>query len=82
MEDIPSKLFIPEHQLLTLEEKTEILNKFKETELAKINDMDVMSRYYGAVVGDIFRIIRPSMTAGKNIFYRRVVSGNVSQLFD
>lgn len=82
MEDIPAKLFIPEHQLLTIEEKDELLEKFKELELAKINDTDVMSRYYGAVVGDIFRIIRPSMTAGKNIFYRRVVPGTLAQLFD
>ena len=40
-----------------------------------------MSRYYGAKIGDIFRIIRPSMTAGKNIFYRRVVKGSLDILF-
>ena len=82
MEDIPSKFFIPEHQLLTEEEKQNILNTFKETELAKINDTDVMSRHFDAKPGDIFRIIRSSITAGKNIFYRRVVSGNINQLFD
>ena len=82
MEDIPMKVFIPEHQLLTEEEKKNILETFKETELAKINDTDIMSRYYLAKFGDIFRIIRPSITAGKNIFYRRVVIGNLNQLFD
>jgi len=82
MEDIPSKIFIPEHQLLTEEEKTNILDTFKETELAKINDTDIMSRYYEAKLGDIFRIIRPSITAGKNIFYRRVVVGKIDQLFE
>ena len=82
MEDIPSKIFIPEHQLLTDEEKTNILDTFKETELAKINDTDIMSRYYQAKLGDIFRIIRPSITAGKNIFYRRVVIGKIDQLFE
>ena len=82
MEDIPSKFFIPEHQLLTEEEKKNILETFKETELAKINDTDIMSRYFGAKVGDIFRMIRPSITAGYNIFYRRVVSGNFNQIFD
>jgi len=82
MEDIPSKIFIPEHQLLTEEEKTNILETFKETELAKINDTDIMSRYYQAKFGDIFRIIRPSITAGKNIFYRRVVVGKIDQLFE
>jgi len=82
MEDIPSKIFIPEHQLLTEEEKKNILETFKETELAKINDTDIMSRYYKAKLGDIFRIIRPSITAGKNIFYRRVVVGKIDQLFE
>jgi DNA-directed RNA polymerase subunit H (RpoH/RPB5) len=82
MEDIPSKFFIPEHQLLTEEEKKNILETFKETELAKINDTDIMSRYFGAKVGDIFRMIRPSITAGYNIFYRRVVSGNLNQIFE
>jgi DNA-directed RNA polymerase subunit H (RpoH/RPB5) len=82
MEDIPSKFFIPEHQLLTEDEKINILETFKENELAKINDTDIMSRYYGAIIGDIFRIIRPSITAGYNIFYRKVVAGNLNQLFD
>ena len=82
MEDIPSKIFIPEHQLLTDEEKKNILETFKENELAKINDTDIMSRYYLAKFGDIFRIIRPSITAGKNIFYRRVVVGSLNQMFD
>ena len=82
MEDIPSKFFIPEHQLLTEEEKKNLLETFKETELAKINDTDIMSRYFGAKVGDIFRMIRPSITAGYNIFYRRVVSGNFNQIFE
>jgi DNA-directed RNA polymerase I, II, and III subunit RPABC1 len=81
MEDIPSKLFIPEHILLTNEEKKEFLEIFKENELAKINDTDMMSRYYAAQVGDIFKIVRPSLTAGKNVFYRKVVSGNINQLF-
>lgn len=82
MEDIPSKFFIPEHQLLSDDEKKNLLETFKDNELAKINDTDVMSRYYGAKPEDIFRIIRPSITAGYNIFYRRVVSGNINQLFE
>ena len=82
MEDIPSKFFIPEHQLLTEEEKKNILETFKDSELAKINDTDTMSRYFGAKVGDIFRMIRPSITAGYNIFYRRVVSGNFNQIIE
>jgi len=81
MEDIPSKHFIPEHQLLNIEEKAEILTKFSEYELSRILVTDAMSRYYGAKIGDIFRIIRPSFTAGKSIFYRRVVNGSIDILF-
>ena len=79
MEDLPSKMFIPEHTLLSDEEKKAFLEIFKESELAKINDT---SRYYAAKIGDIFKIVRPSLTAGKNIFYRKVVPGNLNQLFD
>lgn len=82
MEDIPSKFFIPEHQLLTEDEKKNILETFKEAEIAKINDTDIMCRHFNAKVGDIFRMIRPSITAGYNIFYRRVVPGNFNQLFE
>lgn len=81
MEDIPSKHFIPEHQLLNIEEKAELLTKFSEYELSRILVTDAMSRYYGAKIGDIFRIIRPSFTAGKSIFYRRVVNGSIDILF-
>lgn len=80
--DLPSITFIPVHQLLSSEEKEELLDKFAETELSKILVTDRMSRYYGAVVGDVFRIIRPSFTAGKNVFYRRVVNGSWDILFD
>jgi DNA-directed RNA polymerase I, II, and III subunit RPABC1 len=81
MEDIPSKHFIPEHQLLDIDEKKELLNKFSEYELSRIVVTDMMSRYYGAKIGDIFKIIRPSFTAGKSIFYRRVVNGSIDILF-
>jgi len=82
LEDLPSKAFIPEHILLGPDEKTELLSKFGESELAKIFVTDMMSRYYGAKIGDIFRIIRPSFTAGKNVFYRRVVNGSWDILFE
>ena len=82
MEDIPSKDFLPKHELLVQEEKDEILSKIAENELAKIYVTDKMSRYYGAKIGDIFRITRPSITAGYNIFYRRVVNGTIDIIFE
>ena len=81
LEDIPSKISIPEHRLLNVSDKNELLNKFAEHELAKINVHEIMSRYYNAKIGDIFHIIRPSYTAGKSIFYRRVVNGTIDILF-
>jgi DNA-directed RNA polymerase subunit H (RpoH/RPB5) len=82
LEDIPSKIFIPIHQLMSEEEKTELLEKFAEHELGRIFVTDVMARYYGAKVGDIFRIVRPSFTAGKNVYYRRVINGSWDILFE
>ena len=76
MEDVPLKKFIPEHQLLSEEYKKELLSKFSEQELGKIFISDFMSRYYGAKVGDIFRIIRPSITSGQNIYYRKVINSS------
>lgn len=81
MEHIPSKVFIPQHELLNSEAKQELLETFNETNIAEIFTTDVMARYYGAKIGDIFRIIRPSITAGNNIFYRRVVKGSLDILF-
>ena len=81
LEDLPNKVYIPEHKLLNNAEKEELLSKFTEYELSRIIVTDIMSRYYGAKIGDIFRICRPSFTAGKNIFYRKVVNGSLDILF-
>jgi DNA-directed RNA polymerase subunit H (RpoH/RPB5) len=81
LEDIPSKSFIPEHQLLSVDELDELLSKFNQNELSIIYNTDMMSRYYNAKVGDVFRIIRPSVTSGNSIFYRRVLNGPWDILF-
>jgi len=82
LEDIPSKIFIPQHEIIIGDERAEILSKFSENELARIFLTDMMARYYGAKIGDIFKITRPSFTAGKNIFYRRVVNSSWDILFE
>jgi DNA-directed RNA polymerase subunit H (RpoH/RPB5) len=81
LEDIPSKSFIPEHQLLSTDELNELLSKFSQNELSIIYNTDMMSRYYNAKVGDVFRIIRPTVTSGNSIFYRRVHNGPWDILF-
>jgi DNA-directed RNA polymerase I, II, and III subunit RPABC1 len=82
LEDIPAKVFIPEHQIMNEEEKAELLDKFAEHELGRIFITDIMARYYGAKIGDIFRIVRASFTAGKNVYYRRVINGSWDILFE
>jgi DNA-directed RNA polymerase subunit H (RpoH/RPB5) len=73
LEDITSKDIIPIHQLLNSEEKKELLTKFNESEFALIKKSDRMARHYNAQIGDIFRIIRCSITSGNSIFYRKVI---------
>lgn len=74
MEDIPSKIYVPEHILLSKQEKIELLSYYNKEDLPKMLIHDVMSRYYKASVGDIFKIIRPSMSNCYTIYYRRVIS--------
>jgi DNA-directed RNA polymerase subunit H (RpoH/RPB5) len=81
LEDIPSKIFIPEHHIISEEEKKELLDKFSEQDLGRILLTDIMARYYGAKIGDIFKIIRPSSTSGKNVYYRKVINGSWDIIF-
>lgn len=69
-------VYIPKHILLTSDEKKQFLEDYsniKESQLAKIFLIDPMSKYYGAQVGDIFRIIRPSEITGESVYYRLVI---------
>jgi len=45
------------------------------SQLKRILITDPVSMYYNYKIGDIIRIIRPSLLSGKNIDYRIVVSG-------
>ncbi len=77
LEDIPSKEFIPEHKLLNNEEKKELLESFGLNELGRIYSTDIMSRYFGAKINDVFRIIRPNISSGTSIYYRLVINGSL-----
>lgn len=81
LEDIPSKIFIPKHIILNEFEKEELASKYGEIELSIIFDTDMMSRYFNAKIGDIFKIIRPNMSSGTSIFYRRVAHGSLDLFF-
>ena len=73
LEDIPSKNIVPEHQLLSEEDKEELKKVYDISLFPKIFDTDMMSRYYGAKVGDIFRIKRLNLNSGISTYYRKVV---------
>jgi len=66
---------VPDHILLNEEETQELLNKYKITkgQLPKIKTSDVVVKQIGAQPGDVIKIIRKSLTAGKAVAYRLVI---------
>lgn len=66
---------VPQHILLTTEEKEELLARYQvqESQLMKLLSTDPVARYYGYNKGQVIKIIRNSDTAGRYVTHRLVV---------
>jgi len=75
--DIVSHVSQPKFYLLSEDESREIISayKTKKINLPKMLTTDPVACYFNAKKGQIFRIVRPSETAGETFYYRHVVTG-------
>ena len=66
---------VPEHIMLSKEQAAELLKKYNLTLdlLPKISSKDAAIAEYNPVKDEIIKIVRNSPTAGKTVYYRRVI---------
>jgi DNA-directed RNA polymerase subunit H len=81
MFNIVDSIYVPKHSLLSQEESDQVLKEFglQKKDMPKILTTDPIVLYFHAKIGQIFRIIRPSETAGYATYYRLVVKSTVAE---
>lgn len=74
-QDILSHVWVPQHVILSPEERREVLRRFgvRPEQLPWLKSSDPVARAIGAKPSDIVKIIRKSPTAGEAVVYRFVV---------
>ncbi|MGF3523050.1 MAG: DNA-directed RNA polymerase subunit H [Candidatus Bathyarchaeia archaeon] len=75
MFDIFEHSLVPKHEILTAEERDQLLAQYKVKpyQIPQITSTDPAVKAIGAKPGDILRIIRKSSTAGEHVTYRYVI---------
>lgn len=75
MFNLIDSIYVPKHILLSPEEESNLMKEYglQKRELPRIFISDPVARYYNARLWQIFRIQRPSETAGFSNYYRIVV---------
>jgi len=81
--DITTHRMAVPHRILTEEERRSLFAKYKITkprdQLPWIDSQDAMSKWYGAMPGDVLEITRHSDTGGASLYWRYcVVDANLS----
>jgi len=73
--EVGQHVLVPKHEVLSEEEAQKVLKRYKilPHQLPHIKNSDPAAKAIGAKPGDILKITRDSLTAGKAVVYRYVI---------